>query len=145
MKNKKVELVDYMGTKVPAHYLEKPSSSGKKATTIIRRRQPTLQEQIASMLRFHQEREESLDEDFSDGDEYGDDTTSPHELVRDEETGLEMCRYEKQLLDAQRPKIHENAVKEALRQKRKKIPKNKSPDPQRSEDQDSHEGEGDAE
>lgn len=145
---KKKEMVDYMGGKIPAHFLEKPSSGKKKATTIIRRSQPTIQEQIASMVRYHYERTEDLDENFADGDDYADEESrSPHELVLDQETGLEMTRYEKQMLDERRPGFEAHAKKvamEALRQNRKKNSKKRRPDPQQSEDPDAHEGEDDA-
>lgn len=132
MKNKKnsENMVDYMGTKMPASWFEKSEGGKKKATTIVRRRQPSLQEQIQSMLRFHHDRENQIDEDFSDGNDYNDqESRSPHELVRDEETGIEMTRYEKAMLDQERPRMEEEALKRAVDDARRKAPKKNRPDP----------------
>lgn len=98
--------------------LEKPRESKPTSTKIISRKAaPTLQEQINRMLRFDRYEDTRLPEDFHEG-EIDTDFRSPHELVRDEETGIEMCRYEKEMLDAARPTFHEEAVKKALSKKR---------------------------
>lgn len=145
MKNKNSpETVDYMGTKIPASWLEKPKGE-PKATTIIRRRAPSLQEQIQSMLRFHEDRANQIDEDFSDGNEYADeDSQSPHELVRDSETGLEMTRYEKAMLDSERPRMEKEAYEKAVKiarpsKKLSRSQKERSDDPSPKDSEDSDE------
>lgn len=76
---------------------EQPRTAADKPKkhTIIRRASMSLQEQIQRMLRQHHEDLESGDEGFVDELNRGDDELqSPHELVRDPETGLECSRWE---------------------------------------------------
>lgn len=114
-----------------------PEREPSKARINMRSRTPSIQEQIKQMMAHAAREQEQFDEDFV-GDEYEDSYKSPHELVRDEETGLEMTRYEKIMFDEQKPVFEKNAIKEAMRQFEKKSrskPPIKSKSPARNSEQ----------
>lgn len=115
------------------------SVGGPNSARILRKpRRPSLQEQIRSMLRYEQA-DTGFDEDFVSDEVIETDTRSPHELVVDQETGIEMCRYEKELLDARRPQMEKDATEKAFRMHRAKKSKKIVRKPPLIEDSDSTE------
>lgn len=95
------------------HFFERSVGSSPEKTRVLRKSRPLpINEQIKQMMRYEKYEEERLDEDFIK-DDVESDVQSPHELVFDEETGLEMCRYEKELLDLRRPTFDRQAKEKA--------------------------------
>lgn len=129
--------------KEQGRFYERSVGSEPTKTRVLRKaRQLPLAEQIKQMMRYERYEEDRLDEDFIE--EVDTDVQSPHELIWDEETGIEMCRYEKELLDLRRPTFDRQAREKAAQdyakfvaeKARKKSPRKKvsKSDKERSDD-----------